>query len=168
MALSGKDELNGHMVNLKYFRYLRKYSIMKFCNDIGVKKDQYAKWENLRCDPDIPTMIAIANSLHVSIDALVGRQIGKYSYQKELSNLLFGINTQFELIQHELELADQCCFEIGNLRVNIKPREICTEDRDIPSKEELKEVLKEGKKFDKKMEKLEAEEENSSIDACNP
>lgn len=157
-CLSSTDALNGHMKNLKYFRCLRKYTIKSVAEEVGVRTEEYSKWENLRTDPTIPQMIALANDLHVSIDVLVGRAIGNYEYQKEVSNLIFGLNTQFELVQHELEQHDKCCFEIGNLRVSIVTRELPTEDKNLPTKEEKDRVLKEGDKESYLFEKHEKRE----------
>lgn len=140
--LKPTDELNGHMKNLKYFRCLRKYTIRSVASEVGVDQRNYVKWENLRSDPDIPELIKLANALHVSIDVLVGRPVGKYEYQKEITNLIFGLNTQFELVQHELEQFDKCCFEVGNLRVGISTREKPSEDeRNLPSEDEKKKLL---------------------------
>ena len=59
--------------NLKKLRNARKISQQYLAAQIGISQQSVNKYENHDIEPDIDTLIAMANYFQVSIDYLVGR-----------------------------------------------------------------------------------------------
>lgn len=149
---------NGWSVkNLKYFRSIRRISKQKLCDELNLNLGVYNDWENLVVCPSLDKIVMLSDYLHVSVDVLVGRKIGNYEYQVELSNLLFALNTQFEIVQHKLEQDDKCVFEVGNLKVAISSRELGTQDRRLPDEKLVEKVLSNAEVLDELYHKKEEE-----------
>lgn len=143
--------------NLKYFRTLRRLSKNKVVDELGVNMGVYNDWENCIMSPSLAEIVMLADYLHVSVDVLIGRKTGSYEYQVELSNLIFALNTQFEIVQHKLEEDDKCVFEIGNLKVAITSRELGVQDRRLPDEKIMEKVLSNAEVLDELYHKKEEE-----------
>jgi transcriptional regulator with XRE-family HTH domain len=59
--------------NLKKFRDNKNYSPLKMASLLNITRRTYYNYENGITDPDIKTLINIAEILDVSIDELVGK-----------------------------------------------------------------------------------------------
>lgn len=59
--------------NLKSIRNKRGISQQALANALGITQQSVNKYENHKIEPDIDTLIAIANYFDVSVDYLVGR-----------------------------------------------------------------------------------------------
>lgn len=59
--------------NLKLLREKYKISQQKLAAAVGVSQQSINKYENHNIEPDISTLIAIADYFHTSVDFLVGR-----------------------------------------------------------------------------------------------
>lgn len=149
---------NGWRVkNLRYFRSLRRISKRKLCDELNLNLGTYNDWEMLRVCPSLDKIVMLSDYLHVSVDVLIGRKTGSYEYQVELSNLLFALNTQFEIVQHKLEQDDKCVFEVGNLKVAISSRELGVQDRRLPDEKIMEQVLSNAEFLDDLYRKKEEE-----------
>lgn len=75
--------------NLKYLRKSRSLTQQELADVLGISRQGYAKYENNLGEPDISTLIKIANYFSVSIDWLVsGETIEHYStFENILKNL---------------------------------------------------------------------------------
>lgn len=58
---------------LKLEREKRNISMKQFAIQIGIRPDTYRKYERGEREPDIDTLIKIANQYSVSMDYLTGR-----------------------------------------------------------------------------------------------
>lgn len=58
--------------NLKLLRAKYKFSQQQLAECIGVSQQSVNKYENHNIEPDIQTLIAIADCLHTSVDYLIG------------------------------------------------------------------------------------------------
>ena len=59
--------------NLKHLRLSNKLSQQQLADVIGVSQQSVNKYENHSVEPDVETMIKIADCFSVSVDYLVGR-----------------------------------------------------------------------------------------------
>ena len=59
--------------NLKALRNEYRISQQQLAEIIGVSQQSVNKYENHNIEPDISTLIAIADCFHVSVDYLIGR-----------------------------------------------------------------------------------------------
>ena len=59
--------------NLKYLRQCEKISQQQLADNIMVSQQSVNKYENHNIEPDIDTLIKIADYFNVSLDYLVGR-----------------------------------------------------------------------------------------------
>lgn len=143
--------------NLKYFRNLRRISKKKICDELNINMGLYSDFENCIMSPTLSEIVMLADYLHVSVDVLVGRKTGAYEYQLELSNLIFALNTQFEVVQHKLEQDDKCVFEVGNLKVAISSRELGVQDRRLPDEKIMEKVLSNAEYLDNLFQEKEKE-----------
>lgn len=62
------------MKNLKGRRKESGYSQKEMAKALNVSQQCYSDYENERTNPDMETLIAIADILHVSVDYLLGRE----------------------------------------------------------------------------------------------
>lgn len=60
--------------NLKQLRAAKGISQQKLAGILGISQQSINKYENHNVEPDIATLIALANYFETSIDYLVGRQ----------------------------------------------------------------------------------------------
>lgn len=61
------------LVNLKTLRKQKGVSQQKLAEAIGVSQQSINRYENHNIEPDISTLIKIADYFNISMDALVGR-----------------------------------------------------------------------------------------------
>ncbi len=62
------------VANLKELRQKRGYSQKALADKLGITQQAIYKYENLSVEPDIQTLIAIADIFNVSVDYLIGRE----------------------------------------------------------------------------------------------
>lgn len=65
--------MNNFSTNLKYYRELSGLTQKSLATAIKVTIRSYQRYESGDREPDIDTLIAIANLFNVSLDSLVGR-----------------------------------------------------------------------------------------------
>lgn len=58
--------------NLKYLRESRGISQLKLAEAIGMSQQSINKYENHQTEPDIATLILLADFFHTSVDFLIG------------------------------------------------------------------------------------------------
>ena len=61
--------------NLKALRKKTNLSQTKFSELIELQQKRYAKWEEGRCQPDIDSLISIANAHGVKLDDLLTKNL---------------------------------------------------------------------------------------------
>ena len=59
--------------NLKYLRKSRSLTQQEIADVVGISRQGYAKYENDLGEPDISTLIKLADYFDVSVDSLIGR-----------------------------------------------------------------------------------------------
>lgn len=60
------------LCNLKRLRLQNRVTQLQLANAVGVSQQSINKYENHNIEPDIDTLIAIADYFHTSVDDLVG------------------------------------------------------------------------------------------------
>lgn len=73
-----KKEYTPFNKNLKKFREASGVSIGDFADSLGLSRNTYIAYENQNREPSYAVLMKIADALHVSIDDLIGREIGDY------------------------------------------------------------------------------------------
>lgn len=59
--------------NLKYLRKSRSLTQQELADVLGISRQGYAKYENDLGEPDISTLIKLADYFDVSLDSMIGR-----------------------------------------------------------------------------------------------
>ncbi len=59
--------------NLKYLRKSRSLTQQELADVLGISRQGYAKYENDLGEPDISTLIKLADYFDVSVDSMIGR-----------------------------------------------------------------------------------------------
>jgi len=59
--------------NLKYLRKSRSITQQELADVLGISRQGYAKYENDLGEPDISTLIKLADYFDVTVDSLIGR-----------------------------------------------------------------------------------------------
>ncbi|MGN0165156.1 MAG: helix-turn-helix domain-containing protein, partial [Lachnospiraceae bacterium] len=59
--------------NLKLLRTQKGISQQKLANEIGISQQSINKYENQNIEPDINTLIALADYFETTVDYLIGR-----------------------------------------------------------------------------------------------
>lgn len=95
--------------NLKELRNSERVSQQQLADVIGVSQQSINKYENHSVEPDIDTMIKIADFFSVSVDYLIGRT--------EVKNIPENF-TKYDLCDEEKSLVD------GYRKANIREKEI--------------------------------------------
>lgn len=62
---------------LKELREAHKLTQTQIAIELGTKQSTYSNWENGIREPDIKTLIEIADYYKISIDSLIGRNTNK-------------------------------------------------------------------------------------------
>ena len=62
--------------NLKYLRNQKGISQQKLAAEIGISQQSINKYENHDIEPDISTLISLANYFETTVDFLIGRTDG--------------------------------------------------------------------------------------------
>lgn len=73
--------------NLKSLRTQKGISQLQLAGVLGLSQQSINKYENHNIEPDISTLIALAEYFHTTIDYLVGRDDGKSEQQSETGTL---------------------------------------------------------------------------------
>lgn len=73
-----KKEYTPFNKNLKKLREASGVSIGDFADSLGLSRNTYIAYENQNREPSYAVLMKIADTLHVSIDDLIGREIGDY------------------------------------------------------------------------------------------
>lgn len=60
-------------INLKYLRKSRSLTQQELADVLGISRQGYAKYENDLGEPDISTLIKLADYFDVSVDSIIGR-----------------------------------------------------------------------------------------------
>lgn len=60
-------------INLKYLRKSRSLTQQELADVLGISRQGYAKYENDLGEPDISTLIKLADYFDVSVDSMIGR-----------------------------------------------------------------------------------------------
>lgn len=60
--------------NLKYLRESQGISQQKLADAVGISQQSINKYENHQTQPDIATLILIADYFHTSVDYLIGHE----------------------------------------------------------------------------------------------
>lgn len=68
--------------NLKLLRNKAGISQQKLADAIGVSQQSVNKYENHAVEPDIQTMILLADFFHVSVDLLIGHYISEHNNEQ--------------------------------------------------------------------------------------
>ena len=89
--------------NLKLLRNERHISQQQLADMIGVSQQSVNKYENHNVEPDLTTLIAIADFFDTSVDYIIGHTTNRYRIEPrmafELNEQEGALITQFRLLQ---------------------------------------------------------------------
>lgn len=88
--------------NLKYLRKSKSITQQELADLLGISRQGYAKYENDLGEPDISTLIKLADYFDVSVDSLIGR-----TSNDEILNTVKLSSFCNELLQSDNELIDK-------------------------------------------------------------
>ena len=61
-------------MKLKQLRLEAKLTQQEIANKLGINRVNYSRYENEQIEPDLETLIQLANFFHVSVDYLIGNE----------------------------------------------------------------------------------------------
>ncbi|MEM1804555.1 MAG: helix-turn-helix transcriptional regulator [Nanopusillaceae archaeon] len=70
--------------SLKKYRVLNDFTQKEIADKLKIQQPTYSNYENGRREPDIKTLIEIANIYNINLDELVNRKINKEPTKKEV------------------------------------------------------------------------------------
>lgn len=88
--------------NLKYLRKSRSLTQQELADVLGISRQGYAKYENNLGEPDISTLIKLADYFDVTVDSLIGR-----TSNEDILNTVKLSNFYKELLQSDDESIDK-------------------------------------------------------------
>ncbi len=88
--------------NLKYLRKSRSVTQQELADVLGISRQGYAKYENDLGEPDISTLIKLADYFDVSVDSMIGR-----TSNNDILNTVKLSNFYNELLQSDDESIDK-------------------------------------------------------------
>ena len=100
-------------MRIKEVRKAQGKSQIKVAKDLGISQQNMCRYEKQQIEPDIQTLIKLANYFHTTVDYLIGHDVAFHINKATLSN------TQIELVEKIKELTDIECTKLYNFAEGI-------------------------------------------------
>ena len=94
--------------NLKNLRTEFGISQQALADKIGVGQQSVNKYENHSVEPDITTLISIADFFDVTVDYLIGRIPSESDTSKEISESEFLLMQEYKSFHPQKRIASEC------------------------------------------------------------